>query len=130
MSHALRSQMSVQFGSSSNTATSPSATWTPFAFVNRGGGYAFDGTTTEKAGSFFFDISSLAGSDVSTQKFYLIMKDSTSGAALTTSAFNIVNPSVGNTLMSAAGVPLTVDASSKTLVAGNTVITPTPSPSP
>ncbi|WP_413944252.1 C1 family peptidase [Bdellovibrio sp. HCB-162] len=133
MSHALRSQASLQFGSSSNTASSPSATWTPSAFVNRGGGYAFDGTTVEKSGTFYFDISSLAGSDVSTQKFYLIMKDSAAGSALTTSAFNVINASVGNTLMSAPGVPMAVDATTKTLVAGTTPAptpTPTPTPSP
>ncbi|WP_374029865.1 C1 family peptidase [Bdellovibrio bacteriovorus] len=131
MSHALRSQMALTFGSSANTASTPSLTWAPFAFVNRGGGYAFDGTTVEKAGSFYFDISSLAASDINTQKFYLTLKDSTAGSALTTSAFNIVNPSVGNTLLSAPGVPVAVDATSRILVAGTTPApTPTPTPTP
>lgn len=129
MSHAMRAQMSLQFGSSANTSSSPSATWSPFAFANRGGNYAFDGTTTEKLGSFYFDISSLAASDINTQKFYLTMKDSTAGSALTTSAFNIVNPSVGNTLLSAGNVPMTVDATTNTLVAG-TAPAPTPTPTP
>ncbi|UOF01991.1 C1 family peptidase [Bdellovibrio reynosensis] len=129
MSHALRSQISLAFGQSSTSGTSPSSQWTPFAFVGRGGGYAFNGTTSEVEGSFFFDISSLAASDVNTQKFYLISKDSTSGAVLTTRAFNVVNPSVGNTLMAAAGVPMTTDATTKTLVA-SAAAAPAPAPAP
>ncbi|MGZ3769829.1 MAG: C1 family peptidase [Bdellovibrio sp.] len=120
MSHLLRSQISLQFGSSANTATSPSANWSPFAFVKNGGSWAFDGTNVETQGSFYFDISSLAAADVTTQKFYLAMSDSTAGSALTTASFNIVDPSVGNTIVSAPGVPLAVDAGTKTLVAGNT----------
>lgn len=124
MSHALRSQISLQFGSSANTGTSASSLWSPFAFAKNGGGWAFDGTTTEKQGSFYFDISSLAAADISTQKFYLTVSDITAGSAFTTASFNIVNPTVGNTLVSAPGVPLTVDATSKTLVTGTIDTTP------
>lgn len=120
MSHALRSQIKMQFGSSANTASSASIYWSPFAFVNNGGAWAFDGTTAAKTGSFYFDISSLAAADIYTQKFYLIETDNTAGSALTTTAFNIINPSAGNTLLSAPGVPTTVDGASKTLVAGTT----------
>lgn len=124
MSHALRSQVSLQFGSSTNTTTKPAAYWTPFAFVNNGGNWAFDGTSLEKQGSFYFDISSLAGSDINNQYFYLIEKDSTVGSPLSTLRFNIVNPAQGNTLLSAAGVPSYVDANTSTLRAGNAPVAP------
>ncbi|MDG0815669.1 C1 family peptidase [Bdellovibrio svalbardensis] len=124
MSHALRAQMSLQFGSSANTTTQPSTYWSPFAFVNNGGSWAFDGTSVEKQGSFFFDISSLAGSDVNSQYFYLVEKDSTAGSALSTYNFNIVDPVQGNILLSASGVPAYVDANSSTLRAGNAPVAP------
>ncbi len=130
MSHAMRSQIGLQFGSSANTATNPTATWTPYAFANRGGDLAFDGTNLEKSASFYFDISSLASSNPSAQKFYLTLTDSKTGSYFTTQNFNIVSPAAGNTLLSAAGVPLSLDGNSIRLVAGTTAVDTTAPPVP
>ncbi|MBV2168875.1 MAG: hypothetical protein KUL82_09220 [Bdellovibrio sp.] len=119
LSHALRSQISLQFGSSANTQLSPTSTWVPFAFANVGGDWAFDGASVEKEGTFYFDISSLVGTDLNTQMFYLTLKDNVAGSALQAKSFKIVDPQVGNTLYAANNVPMFVDAGTGTLNAGN-----------
>ncbi|WP_413944514.1 C1 family peptidase [Bdellovibrio sp. HCB-162] len=118
LSHARRNQVAVQLGSSSNMQTTPNTTWKPFAFSNIGGDFAFDGTTVEKEGTFYFDISALV-SDLSTEKYYLTVSDATTGSALQVKSFKIIDPQVGTTLFAASNVPLFVDAGAATLSVGN-----------
>jgi C1A family cysteine protease len=119
ISHLLRNQMSFSFGSSSTSSKTAQASWRPFALVNKGGAYSFNGTTTEVEGTFYFDISSLyTASSVDQQRFYLTATDNVSGSPLTVMGFEIVDPVVGNTLNAAANVPLAADAGSQSLSIG------------
>jgi C1A family cysteine protease len=119
ISHLLRNQMSFRFGSSSTSSNTAQSSWSPFALVNKGGPYSFNGTTTEVEGTFYFDISSLyTASSVDQQRFYLTATDNVTGSPLTVSGFEIVDPVVGNTLAAASNVPLVADASSQSLSIG------------
>jgi hypothetical protein len=122
ISHLLRNQMSFSFGSSSTNSMTAQASWMPFALVNKGGPYSFNGTTTQVEGTFYFDISSLyTASSVDQQRFYLTASDNTSGSPLTVMGFEVVDPVVGNTLGAAANVPLSADAGSQSLSIGTYV---------
>lgn len=121
VSHAARNQMSLQFGASSTSKTSPERSFSPFALVNKGGAFSFGGDAIEDEATFYFDISSInnTASTVANQLFYLTVYDSASGSPLTVKSFSIVDPVIGNTLVSAPGVPIFPDATSKRLIAGN-----------
>lgn len=119
-SHVARSQVGLQFGSSSSTATSPQLSWVPKALSYTGGAYAFNGTTTEVEGTFYFDISSLySATSVDQQIFYLTMTDNTAGSALTVRSFEVVDPANGNAYAVAANVPVAVDGSNTRLTIGS-----------
>ncbi len=88
--------------------------------MNHGGAYAFDGTMTEVEGTFYLDATNLSPTGSYTDKnFYLVSSDSSAGAPLTIRSFELVDPAVGNTLASAAGVPLAVDGTSKNVMVGS-----------
>ena len=117
-SHLTRNQLNLNFASSSNTTTIPQKYWYPSALTNDGGAYAFDGTTTEIAGTFIFDLSSLATAPIDQQLFYLNVTDSSSGNTLSINRFEILDPTTGNPLSSAAGLPLFLDLGSKSVIIG------------
>jgi C1A family cysteine protease len=119
LSHKMRGQMSYRIGSSLNTASTPTSSITFSGMQNAGGAYAFDGSTTEVAGTFYFDISSLLTSSWNQQRFYLTAADNTLVNPLTVERFEVVDPATDAVLLSAAGVPATVDMASKTFIAGD-----------
>lgn len=130
ISHAKRNQISMQFGVSSSTSTSPQTLISTSAIRNQGGAFAFNGSTTEIESSFYFDVSSLwTASSLDQHRFYLRATDSTGGSAFTVRSFEIVDPAVGNTLAAAFGVPVFPDASTSQLSA-TSGSAPAPSPSP
>ncbi len=113
--HALRNQLSVKFGSSDATYTSATSTFNPFALFNKGGGYAFNGSTTAVDGTFVMDLSDLPISSSAQNKVYLTMSDSTSGSAATLSNFVLLDQ-VNSTQSSAAMAgAMSADASSATV---------------
>lgn len=116
INHALRNQMSLKFGSSTNTATGASSTITPFAMMNKGGAYPFSGTVV-------MDVSDLPVSSSTDKSFYVTVTDNKAGSAATLSSFEIID--VVNTKQAAADLStaVTADAGSKTArVDFNTVI--------
>lgn len=118
-SHLSRNQMNLKFASSSTSSTTPQSYWYPTALANKSGAYAFNGSTTEIEGTFYFDISSLLTSTVDQQLFYLLSSDNTVGNALTIKAFEIIDPSTRNVIYSASNVPMVTDGNSKNLIVGN-----------
>ncbi len=115
LNHAQRSQMSVKFGHSAAGYTTASSTFSPFALMNKGGSYSFNGNSTPVDGTFVMDISDLPFSGTSQNKIYLTLGDSTSGSAATLKSF-VVMDQVSSTQASAtlAG-PISADATSATI---------------
>ena len=114
VSHAARNQMSFQFGASSLRSQSPQKIYSPFALNQKGGAYAFDGSSQEIAGTFYFDLSSLLPNNllIEQQKYFLKIMDSQSGHPITLSSFELIDPSTGQPLMSHSGIRIKVDAGS------------------
>lgn len=119
VSHLSRNQMSLQFGASSTSVQTPQTYWSPRALANKGGAYAFDGSTSEVEGTFYMDLSNLLTGTVDQQLFYLLFSDNMSGSQLTVRSFQLVDPLVDNTLFASVQVPVFADASSGRLIAGN-----------
>ena len=129
LSHLSRDQMSFQLASSSISVSSPQLYWSPFALSNSGGPFAFDGSSSEIEGTFYFDLTELQTTTVDQQLFYLISNDRAAGSPLSVKGFEIVDPTVGNTLYAASKVPAFVDASNLQLVSA-TLPAPVPVPPP
>lgn len=120
VSHLSRQQMSIRLASSTLSSGTPQTYAPSGALMNHGGAYAFDGTMTEVEGTFYLDATNLSPTGSYTDKnFYLVSSDSSAGAPLTIRSFELVDPAVGNTLASAAGVPLAVDGTSKNVMVGS-----------
>ena len=113
VNHRQRNQMTLTLGLSNTSTTTPSLTYTPYAFARTGGANAFDGTQIAVDGPFVLDFTDiLAYIPSSPARFYLRMADSTAGDAAIMSAFKIVDyttPSPTETVCSL--VPQTADAS-------------------
>lgn len=119
VSHLYRHQMNLYFGSSSSSVTSPTLSFRPAGVANRGGAWALDGGSSEVEGTFYFDLSSLAGTSISSQLFYLMFSDSSSGGPLSVRAFQVEDPMTRAVLYAVNNVPVTIDASSGKLVNGD-----------
>jgi PKD repeat protein len=59
--------------------SSPSTTYSPFALMNKGGAFGFNGTTSAVDGTFVFDVSDLPISATMQNKVYLTLGDNASG---------------------------------------------------
>lgn len=115
LNHARRSQMSLKFGSSTTSYSTPTSTITPFALMNKGGSYAFNGSTTAVDGSFVMDVSDLPISSTAQNKVYLTVSDNTSGYPAGIKNFVLINganQTQSNALMSGT---VSTDASSATV---------------
>jgi PKD domain/Bacterial Ig domain/Papain family cysteine protease len=114
MKHAARNQLSLKFGWSLPSSNSATTTITPFALMNKGGAYAFNGTTTAVDGTFVMDVSELPISSTTENIVYLTMSDSLSGTAGTLSNFQMLDLSKGSQVASSSPA-VTADASSATM---------------
>lgn len=111
LQHAKRNQLRLSLGRSATTTTLPTSTWTPAAFQNQGGAYAFDGSATGVAGTFVLDCSDLLSTGGNTQRYYLGVNDSSAGEPATLSAFKIVDLTTDpDTENASSTVPLTADS--------------------
>jgi C1A family cysteine protease len=108
--HLKRDQLRLNLGRSTTAGTSPTTSWTPAAFQNQGGAYAFDGTTTAVDGGFVLDYSDILAEGAGALRYYLGLSDNATGDVATLSAFKIVdlttNPATETVC---AAVPLTAD---------------------
>jgi C1A family cysteine protease len=110
-SHLKRNQLRLTLGRSGTTATIPTSTWPPLAFQNQGGAYAFDGSTTEVAGTFVLDFSDLLAQGAGAQRYYLGVSDSQTGSPATLSAFKIVDLTTDPATEAVSSlVPQTIDS--------------------
>ncbi len=115
LNHAQRNQMSVKFGHSAVGYTTATSTFTPFALINKGGSYSFNGTTTPVDGTFVMDISDLPISGTSQNKIYLTMGDSASGSAATLKSFILMDQVNSSQASAALAGPISADATSATV---------------
>jgi C1A family cysteine protease len=110
VNHLKRDQLRLTLGRAATSATSPTTSWTPAAFQNQGGAYAFDGTTTAVDGGFVLDYSDILVEGAGVLRYYLGLSDSTSGDIATLSALKLVdlttNPATETVC---AAVPVTAD---------------------
>lgn len=114
LNHAARNQLSLRFGWSTTGSTAATTTITPFALMNKGGAYAFNGSTTAAPATFIMDVSDLPVSTTGDNKFYLTVSDNTAGSAATVSSFEIID--VAKSSQSAAAFsPLSADGNSATV---------------
>lgn len=113
--HGARNQLALKFGSSDSSYTYATSTFAPFAIYNKGGAYAFNGTTTAVNGTFVMDLSDLPISNTYKNKIYATMSDNTSGSSATLSNFTFLDQ-VNNIQASASlSAPVATDASSVTV---------------
>jgi C1A family cysteine protease len=110
VNHLKRDQLRLSLGRSATSATSPTTSWTPAAFQNQGGAYAFDGTTTAVDGGFVLDYSDILVEGAGVLRYYLGLADSTSGDIATLSALKLVDLTTDpETETVCAAVPVTAD---------------------
>jgi hypothetical protein len=111
ISHLKRDQLRLTLGRSNTTATLPTTSWTPLAFQNQGGAFAFDGSTTATSATFVLDFTDILVHGAGAQRYYLGVNDSTASDPATLSAFKIVDLTTGPATEAASSlVPQTVDA--------------------
>lgn len=111
VNHAKRNQLSMTLGHSDTSATSPTTTWTPYALINKGGAFAFDGSTRAVDGTFVLDFTDIMSFTGSTRRFYIGMADNTKNDTATLSAFKIIDTTTEpDTEVVSALVPQSADA--------------------
>ena len=89
LNQSKRKQIAVTLGLGSTSSTTPTSTWTSKAVYNTGGDYAFDGSAVPFDGTFYFDFSDLAKSASGTNRWFVGIKDSTTGDATTIKSFKL-----------------------------------------
>lgn len=110
LTHAKRSQLGTTLGSSTSGQSTPTTSWSPNRILaNAGGAYAFDGTTTPHAATFYLDFTDLAPMTAGAKRYFLGLRDSTAGDALTVSSYTLIDPIHGKALP-ATWVPSALDA--------------------
>jgi PKD repeat protein len=115
VNHGARNQLSLRFGHSSAAGTAATTTITPFALMNKGGAYAFNGTTTAVPATFVMDVTDLPIVATGDNRLYLTLSDNTAGSAATVSSFELIDL-VNNTQSAAAlASAVATDASSATV---------------
>lgn len=115
LNHARRGQLSLKFGSSSTSYSSPTNTTSPFAIMNKGGNYAFNGTTSGIDGSFVMDLSDLPISSTAQNKVYLTITDNTSGYPAGLKSFALIDGARNTESAALLSGTVSTDASSATV---------------
>lgn len=114
LNHAARNQMSVKFGRSSTAGTTATNTFTPFALYNKGGAYAFNGTTTAAASTFLMDLTDL-NFTATDNKVYFTVADNSSGSPATISSLEVIDNVALTQSAASIPTPVSVDATSRTI---------------
>ncbi len=108
-----RYKFASYLGLSDQTQTSPLKSWYPSALVNKGGAYAFDGTTTACDGNFVLDYTQLldqAGLDIDSKlRYYLSVNNNTAGNPTTLKSFKLINPKTNDIIPSPDAFPKSFD---------------------
>lgn len=125
LSHPRRHDLRLRLGRSGTATTTPTVTWPPstadfngwqngsgwpLVFSRLGGAYAFDGGSSNVAGTFAFDLTDLLANG--TQRYYLEVNDNASGSSAQVTGYRLTN-ATGTSLAQAGagtgGVPFTID---------------------
>lgn len=115
LNHTARNQMGIKFGWSQTSTTTPTNTITPSGLNNKGGAYAFDGSTVAVNGTFTFDISELPISNTTSNRIYVTLSDNTSGSTASISKFEVIDVATNNVVALPLVSPYVADAGSKTI---------------
>ncbi len=115
LNHAARNQLSLLFGWSGSGYSSPTSTVAPFALMNKGGAYAFNGSTTAMPSTFIMDITDLPFLTSGDNKIYLTLSDNTAGNAATVSSFEILDLVTSSQSAATMYSPQAADASATTV---------------
>ena len=108
--HVKRSQLRLSLGRSNTGTSVPTSTWSPAAFQNQGGAFAFDGSTTAVPATFALDFTDLLAAGAGSQRYYLGLNDNPSGDPTTLSAFKIIDMTTDpDTETASSLVPQTID---------------------
>lgn len=112
LADALRNQINVQVGMSDTTRTTPTTTSSVIALAMQGGGFNFAGGSGNSQATFAADLSAFLpeGSPSISQRYYLLVNDTTSGNPTTLSSFSLVDIPHRRTL-SSTQTPKTYDKS-------------------
>ena len=91
VNHAKRNQLNLSLGTSETSTETPSTVWTPGAFQNQGGPYAFDGSTSPVDGTFILDFSDMLIRGDTSLRYYIGMSDNRIGDLATLSELKIID---------------------------------------
>lgn len=116
-SHLKRNQINFTFGTSGLLGTTAQYTFSPYAFTNRAGAYAFDGTTSEIEGTFYFDLTPMMTNGIDQTKFYLKAIDNTLYDYLTIADYEIVDETQNMIVLASADAPKNFDGATVNLSA-------------
>jgi hypothetical protein len=105
-----RNQIYVTLGTSDLTKTSPTTTFNPRYLQGDGQAYAFDGTTTACDGTFAFDFTDIVNSGASKQRYYLSVRDSTTGDPVTVKEVKVLDGISSRATYTVTAIPASVDA--------------------
>ena len=113
VNHPKRNQLQMTLGISDISATSPATTWAPNRILSyAGGAYAFDGSATACDATFCLDVSDLVPTSYTTKRYYLGLRDSTTGDLATLKSFTLIDV-LSNTSLACGVLPVSADATLK-----------------
>ena len=108
VSHLKRNQLGITLGVSDGTRQTPATVWSAGEITYQGGGFAFDGSTAAVDGTFVFDFSDIVP-DYAGQRWYVGMRDSTSGDTASLKDFQLIDVANGGIVGASADVPRFAD---------------------
>ncbi len=111
VNHASRNQLQMTLGTSGTGSTAPTVIWTPNKLLSySGGAFDFVGGTAGVDGTFCLDLTDLVPTTAGNTRYYLGMRDKTTGVFSTLKDFTLIDL-VHNQALSCVAVPAVADAS-------------------
>jgi len=108
LNHASRGEMRLALGTSGIGESSPLDIWNTF-LENKGGNFAFDGTTTARDATFYFDFTDLLPAEPEMLNYYFIANDNSTGNPLTIKNFSLINEYTEGVELVSNETPVSVD---------------------
>jgi len=115
LSQAYRNQISIVAGISTPSQTSPASTFPCTALMNKGGPWAFNGSSpTQDTATFAVDLTDLLATNTNTERYYLVTKDNVRGNPTILSKFSLLDLKNNKQVDYSGNLPLTCDNSQVT----------------
>lgn len=112
LNHVCRNQLQMTLGISDASAAAPASIWYPNVVLSYAGGpWDLAGNGSGVDGTFCLDLTDLVPATGGLKRYYLGMRDSTSGSPATLKTLKLIDPVHGQELSSPLS-PVTADASS------------------